>query len=135
MTTTEARRAIFRCIVEAQIASDAGKGIFNRWPGKIRNYNRLIRQGYSEKDRVLKMAISLINQFPEAEIDYFFTFDSQNYPYYNLIYFTYRLGYEEFQVSFHTPNDITPYSPYQYKVQWDEKSSRNNCWILAEEVF
>ena len=135
MTRNEARRAIFRCIVQAQIASDAGKGIYERWPGKIKHYNRLIRQGYSEKDRVLKMAVSLINQFPEAEIDYFFTVDAENFPSYNLIYFSYELDDEKFQVSFHTPDMITSNSPIKYKVKWDQASSRYNCRILAREVF
>lgn len=136
MTTTEARRAIFRCIVQAQIASDAGKDICHLWPGRIRNYNRLVRNGYKEKDRLLKMAVSLINQFPEAEVDYYYTKDSENYPYFNLIYFSYELNDEKYQVSFHTPADlITWYSPKKYQVKWDEESSRNNCWILAEKVF
>lgn len=135
MTTTEARRAIFRCIVQAQIASDAGKDICHLWPGRIRNYNRLVRDGYKEKDRLLKMAVSLIAQFPEAEIDYFYTRDNENYPYFNLIYFSYELDDKKYQVSFHTPDMITWHSPDKYHVCWDQKSSRDNCWILAEEVF
>lgn len=135
MTTTEARRAIFRCIVQAQIASDAGKGIYERWPGKIKHYNRLVREGYSEKDRLLKMAVSLINQFPEAEIDYFYTVDGENFPYFNLIYFSYELDDERYQVSFHTPELITQHSPSKYKVCWDQASSRYNCRMLAREVF
>lgn len=135
MTRNEARRAIFRCIVQAQIASDAGKNITHYWPGRIRNYNRLVRDGYKEKDRLLKMAVSLINQFPEAEIDYYYTKDSENYPYFNLIYFSYELKSKKYQVSFHTPELITWHSPKKYQVKWDEESSRNNCWILAEEVF
>lgn len=145
MTRNEARRAIFRCIVQAQIASDAGKGIYERWPGRIKHYNRLVREGYSEKDRLLKMAVSLIAQFPEAEIEYFYTQDNENYPYYNLIYFSYELEdydyendqvtYQKYQVSFHTPDMITWHSPDKYHVRWDEKSSRDNCRMLAREVF
>lgn len=146
MTKNEARRAIFRCIVQAQIASDAGKNIYHYcWPGQIRNYNRLVRDGYKEKDRLLKMAVSLINQFPEAEVDYFYTRDNENYPYYNLIYFSYELKeydyendqvtYQKYQVSFHTPDMITWHSPDKYQVRWDTKSSRDNCYILAKKVF
>ncbi len=135
MTKNEARRAIFRCIVQAQIASDAGKAIYHYWPGKIRNYNRLVRDGYKEKDRLLKMAVSLINQFPEAEVDYFYTVDKENFPFYHLVYFSYELDDEKYQVSFHTPDMITSHSPRKYQVKWDQKSSRDNCWILAKEVF
>lgn len=135
MTSNEARRAIFRCIVQAQIASDAGKAIYHLWPGRIRNYNRLVRDGYKEKDRLLKMAVSLIAQFPEAEVDYFYTVDKENYPYFNLIYFSYELDDKKYQVSFHTPELITWHSPEKYKVRWDEKSSRDNCYILAKKIF
>lgn len=141
MTNQEARRAILRCIIKAQIASDAGKNKKYKWPCKIRNYNRLLRDGYKEKDRLIIQAVKLINQFPKAGIEYYYTknadeiYDTR----YDLVYFSFALDNERLQVSFHCPFPglKIPASKDSYAVYWDGylNGSRYACFAACEYAF
>ena len=138
MTRNEARRAILKSIIEAQIASDAGKEIYAAWPCRIRSYNRLIRDGYKAKDRLINQAVKLINQFPKAGIEYYY--EKEESSFLSLIYFSFSLNGKKKQVSFHSPNDPglkIPASKDSYAVYWDGDlgGSRKACQEACKYVF
>lgn len=139
MTTAEARRAILKSIIEAQIASDAGKEIYADWPRRIRNYNRLLRDGYKAKDRLINQAVKLIAQFPKAGVEYYFQKEEGEYEL-SLIYFSFSLNGKKKQVSFHSPNHHglkIPASKDSYAVYWDGDlgGSREACQEACQFVY
>lgn len=137
MNNKEARKIILRSIIEAQIASDAAKGKFYNWPLRIRSYNRLVRDGYKAKTRLIDQAAKLIARFPESGIEYFYKKDESDI--FSLIYFSFKIGNKKMQVSFHNPNDPglkIPDSKDSYAVFWDGlvNGSRQACMEACREL-
>jgi len=124
---------VFKCICNAQIASDGGKGI-----DILRFYAPTVWQkGYKAKDREILRAISLINKGNGYSVkysvsrDYYSTrLDRRCY----IVYFTYKVNGERKQISFHTFMDLSDYTASStHIVRWDKGNSRQNVIELLNE--
>lgn len=94
-----AQRGIIYNIISAQIASDAGKGIYDIHFNKI-----AAERGYNAKEHYIVDAVKGIDSIPYCGINYYLVKkdDQHNNP--SIIsYFTIKAGGNTYQVSFHTP--------------------------------
>ena len=89
---------IIEMIILTQIASDAGKNIFDDkivLAGAAREYAE--ETGYGSKAYYERSAIELINKVPGCGINYWVSEDL-------IVYFDIRLNGKRYQISFHNPN-------------------------------
>ena len=99
-------REIARAIVSAQIASDAGKGIFDLALKNSRARSAL-HHAYGIKPDMIIRAIQLISSQSRGMFNFFvdYTLDQNGFPSV-LVYFDFKIFGERYQVSFHTPEDL-----------------------------
>lgn len=109
---------VAKMIVAAQIASDAGKGIYRL---SMHGNNKALQEraelfDYGIKDEYILEAIKLINSNPYMGWNYYVIkdMDQNGYPSY-ITYFTLKHEGKNLQVSFHTPANVG-WSTLQNKV-------------------
>lgn len=125
-------KAVLKNIYLAQMASDAGKGIYELPPWDNKEKRGL---GYPQKDEYILRAIGLIIRKKNTGFSFYVTRckDINSY----LVYFETTLGNELYQVSFHSYcSSLEKYLKKNSKhhTVWDEKSSRDTCLFLKEVV-
>lgn len=120
---------IYKHIINAQVASDGGKGI-----DEIKNLApKIWKQGYKVKDREIMRAINLIKNGNGYDVkfsvkrDYYSKTMGQCY----IVYFTFG---NKKQASFHSYNDeLCNYVATDvHIVRWDRDSSRDTILYLEE---
>lgn len=123
---------IAKLVCLAQIASDAGKNIFEL---SIEGAKEAKKYGYYVKDSYILKAIKKINKLHSKEWSYFILkAPDQNGSPSKIIYFLYRENGMRLQVSFHSfsGGEIKKLAAKAAGMtqRWDHKSSRKNCQIL-----
>lgn len=123
---------IAKAILDAQIASDGGKGIT-----KTKHMNKYVwSKGYSLKDVNILKAINLIVsqknsrfRFKVVECEQFSSL---------LVYFETKISGKKYQVSFHSYgfDMFNKYIKHNEAVHlsWDEKSSQKSAIFIAKNV-
>lgn len=133
---------ILKNIILAQVASDAGKRIYDISPFSPSSLKREVktaeRFGYKNKDKYIQNAIKIINTTPRCGINYWCvkTPDQNGYDS-MLTYFDIKLNGKRFQVSFHSPYNWTNLTSYNKKgrlTRWTKEleGSRNACIELLK---
>lgn len=138
-----------RHIILAQSASDGGKYEWEKArKRKIRRFlipsdhhacKRAWTQGYPAKDEHILCAIHDIARRRDAcGIHYYVTVDYEGIARY-LVYFTFNIEGERYQVSFHSFDDrlrrFIKAGDRSHYTRWDHKVSRDACCVLAEHVI
>ena len=118
---------ICKLLASAQIASDAGKGIYD-----MPNYVNAI-ENYSGKDTYILTAIKTCIKKKNTGFNFYVTYGDTT-PY--LVYFSFMYKKEKYQISFHSfdPRLNEYKSPSKHTEVWDENSSRNTA-ILLQNIF
>lgn len=131
------KKEIARHIVLSQIASDAGKGIYEL---RIHKSSFCRERGYAVKDQHILTAIKLINNSRGQSGFYYYCEkrEDQNGNPSKIIYFSWRgEDGKRYQVSFHSfaGGIIKNLASKRagLKLHWDHKSSREACQNLALE--
>lgn len=120
---------IIKNIILAQVASDAGKGIYI-----IRDYIPPILSkevktaeyfGYKRKDFYIQNAIKIINTTPRCGINYWcrYALDQNGYGC-MLVYFDIKSNGKRHQISFHSPYNRTKLDKFYHMgrtTRWDKK--------------
>ena len=133
---TKIQAAIVRAIVMAQIASDAGKGIYDihlpggDFPGKT---------GYRSKEFYEIRALRMIDSSPRCGINYWveLALDQNGYSSF-IVYFDIKVGEKRHQISFHNPAQhcfgLWDFENRGRKTRWtrDLGGSRRACEELAK---
>ena len=129
---------VIKAICKAQIASDAGKGIYKLACKKDKN---AVNTAYLSKENYILQALGVLTKSKITNINYWCekTGDQNGFP--SIItYFNIKIGYERKQVSFHTPlnqasEKLLKYVSTGRKTRWDKKikGSRDVCRQLIEE--
>ncbi len=133
-------KKIIEKVILAQIASDAGKGIYDLvdTSSKVigKEVKRAVRQGYDVKVKYILDAIKLVNATPKCGVNYYvINTPDQNGHDSDLVYFDIRLNGMRYQVSFHSPvGSFAPYYNKGRKTHWDEKSSRKACLAMLKTL-
>ena len=121
-------KKVAKNIIKAQVASDSAKAIYEL------SYDGNIETNYFGKDRYILIAIDTIIRKKNTGFSFYVTrdYDMCGEPY--LVYFTFKLGTEWYQVSFHSYGRSLAkyYSRGKHRVHWDRKSSRETCELLQE---
>lgn len=135
---TKLQKLICINIVAAQIASDAGKGIydidFNHL--NIKSFKMAEKFAYDVKPGFILKAIEIINSNPQCGINYYVSADEDQNGYDSVIvYFDIKINDERFQVSFHTPlnkaDDLIRLVGTGRKTRWRRiVGSRESCQKL-----
>lgn len=92
----------------AQIASDAGKGIFRHELIALvdpEDARRAIRARYNLKDRLLVAQIGYLTRHHVAGVDYHINSDDAHGCNGTIVYFNLRCEGKRYQVSFHSPHN------------------------------
>lgn len=137
MSSFSLQKEIARHIVLSQIASDAGKGIYEL---NIRNSSATANRGYTTKEKHILAAIKLIDNSRGQSGFYYYCVkkEDQNGNPSKIVYFSFKgKNGKRFQVSFHC------YSGGEIKekaqankglmTHWDHKNSRLACKILIQD--
>lgn len=129
---------VITAICKAQIASDAGKGVYALSCKKDKN---AVNTAYKSKENYILQALGVLTKSKITNINYWCekTGDQNGFP--SIItYFNIKIGYERKQVSFHTPlnqasEKLLKYVSTGRKTRWDKKieGSRDVCRQLIEE--
>ena len=129
---------VITAICKAQIASDAGKGVYAISCKKDKN---AVNTAYKSKENYILQALGVLTKSKITNINYWCekTGDQNGFP--SIItYFNIKIGYERKQVSFHTPlnqasEKLLKYVSTGRKTRWDKKikGSRDVCRQLIEE--
>lgn len=133
---TNKDKKIALAIIKAQIASDAGKGVYSLYRAVDGN-NTPCNKGYEMKEDLIEKAIRGIQTSQNSSFRYSCVWSGD----YIITYFEYKNeeGRRK-QISFHTPSrEITRFlrsianSRKTRKTAWDgnEGGSRDNCYDLA----
>lgn len=131
-------RRIATKIALCQIASDAGKGIYDselihrvgRPAAK-----RALREKYAYKDQLIKELCFDIAHTRKTGFRFWWTPWSCGE--YSIVYFECKIGDETLQVSFHNPGyAYRKWEPgsADFKSKWDEKSSRQTCIRILDAI-
>ena len=116
-------RLVAKAILDAQVASDGGKGI-----REIMHINKNAwYRGYDAKDIYIEKALTLIASDRNSAFRYRVISTGENL----LVYFTCRVNGQKLQVSFHTYG-FTKFKRYlkknnAYHMVWDHESSRDSA--------
>lgn len=131
---------IIKNIILAQIASDAGKGIYNKEffsPSLIKKEVKTAwRLGYAVKDKYILNAIKIISTTPRCGINFWCVKAPDQNDYDSIItYFDIKTNEKRYQVSFHSPYNRTHIKALQKKgrpTRWtyQVKGSREACLEL-----
>ena len=129
---------IIKAICKAQIASDAGKGIYEL---SCKNDKHAVNTAYLSKENYILPALGVLTKSKTTNINYWCeeTGDQNGYPSI-IVYFDIKINNERKQVSFHTPlnkasEGLLKYISTGRKTRWDKKigGSRDTCRQLIEE--
>ena len=122
-----------KCIVLAQIASDAGKYISGDLVSNNNGANRhAISHGYGDKDKFLKNALCSILRDKNSGF-VFHVSDGGSTP--SLVYFNFKLNGERKQISFHSFDPwLEKFHTGKCATRWDKGSSRDTARELMEYI-
>ena len=129
---------VIKAICKAQIASDAGKGIYKLTCKKDKN---AVNTAYKSKENYILQALGVLTKSKITNINYWCekTGDQNGYPSI-IVYFDIKINNKRKQVSFHTPlkrasETLLKYVSTGRKTRWDKKigDSRDVCRQLIEE--
>lgn len=136
MSSFSLQKEIARHIVLSQIASDAGKRIYEL---NIRNSSATANRGYAAKDQHILAAIKLINNSRGQSGFYYYCVKKgdQNGNPSKIIYFSFKgEDGKRYQVSFHSfaGGEIKRMAQANkgLMIHWDHKDSRLACAKLIE---
>ena len=117
-------RKIAKCLISAQIASDAGKGIYEL------DNSVNATESYHGKDIYILTAIKTCIKKRNTGFNFYVTKDDEIALY--LVYFSFQVNDEKYQISFHSfDHRLEKYlSPKSHEEIWDEKSSRDTAKLL-----
>ena len=131
MENEKINKRIAKYIVEAQKASDDGKGI-NFKTGDKESYPN--RERYNDKDKYILNAIHCINACRNTAFRYYvYQIDDGQY----IVYFNFKdYNMKRYQVSFHNfSRRLKPFvKNNKCKTEWDHKDSREACYLL-EHIY
>ena len=137
--TVDVEKQIAIHIISAQIASDAGKGIYELAPSthKFRTPRHF---GYSVKTWYIMTAINLIRNHQTGFNYYLSDIEDDQNGYDSIIaYFDFKINNKRYQVSFHTPYSQIPPEMMEMsgsgrKTRWrkNHESSRYACEMLNQ---
>ena len=129
---------VIKAICKAQIASDAGKGIYAL---SCKNDKNAVNTAYLSKENYILQALGVLTKSKVTNINYWCekTGDQNGYPSI-IVYFDIKINNERKQVSFHTPlnrasEKLLKYVSTGRKTRWDKKigGSQDTCRQLIEE--
>lgn len=129
---------IIKAICKAQIASDAGKGIYAL---TCKHDKNAVNTAYLSKENYILQALGVLTKSKHTNINYWCeqTGDQNGYPSI-IVYFDIKINNERKQVSFHTPLNRASETLLKYvstgrKTRWDNKigGSQDTCRQLIEE--
>lgn len=131
-------KKIVRCLINAQIASDGGKGICEL-PRTGKEW-AIAKAGYAAKDRYISDAIGLINSSRNCGIFYHVAYcpELSNWNDYRsqwsdcyIVYFNINIKGKRYQVSFHSfDSRLEHLRKFETTTRWTRKNSSRN--ILKE---
>lgn len=123
-----------KCIVLAQIASDAGKYISGELVSNNDGANRhAISHGYGDKDKFIRLAIQSILQ--DKNSGFVFHVSDGGFTSPSLVYFNFKLGGERKQISFHSFDTwLLKFQTGKCRTRWDKGSSRETARELARFI-
>ena len=129
---------VIKAICKAQIASDAGKGIYTL---SCKNDKNAVNTAYLSKENYILQALGVLTKSEVTNINYWCekAGDQNGYPSI-IVYFDIKINNERKQVSFHTPlnrasENLLKYVSTGRKTRWDKKigGSQDTCRQLIEE--
>ena len=129
---------VIKAICKAQIASDAGKGIYKLACKKDKN---AVNTAYLSKENYILQALGVLTKSKLTNINYWCekTGDQNGCPSI-IVYFDIKINNERKQVSFHTPLNRASETLLKYvstgrKTRWDKKigGSQDTCRQLIEK--
>ena len=129
---------VIKAICKAQIASDAGKGIYTL---SCKNDKNAVNTAYLSKENYILQALGVLTKSKITNINYWCekTGDQNGCPSI-IVYFDIKINNERKQVSFHTPLNRASETLLKYvstgrKTRWDKKigGSQDTCRQLIEE--
>ena len=129
---------VIKAICKAQIASDAGKGIYAL---TCKNDKNAVNTAYLSKENYILQALGVLTKSKITNINYWCekAGDQNGYPSI-IVYFDIKINNERKQVSFHTPlnrasGNLLKYVSTGRKTRWDKKigGSQDTCRQLIEE--
>lgn len=129
---------VIKAICKAQIASDAGKGVYELACKKDKH---AVNTAYLSKENYILQALGVLTKSKLTNINYWCekTGDQNGYPSI-IVYFDIKINNKRKQVSFHTPLNQASGALLKYistgrKTRWDKKigGSRDACRQLIEE--
>ena len=129
---------VIKAICKAQIASDAGKGIYKLTCKKDKN---AVNTAYLSKENYILQALGVLTKSKVTNINYWCEkAGDQNGCPSIIVYFDIKINNERKQVSFHTPlnrasENLLKYVSTGRKTRWDKKigGSQDTCRQLIEE--
>lgn len=129
------RQKCIRIIVNAQRASDGGKGISQL------GYNWATKKGYSVKPLLIAQALRIIDSHPHMGINYYVTSEPDQNGYGSvLVYFEIKENGERLQISFHNPHSLAselyPWINKGRTTRWNGEygGSRRACSIIDQSL-
>ena len=123
-------KRILKYIAEAQLHSDAGKGIYD-----LEEYMQKEGIGYAYKDKCIIRAIHLINTKKNSGVYYNVKRDSSHIAYF-IVYFNYKIDGKRRQISFHSFDmNLEKFISKSCSTRWDKKNSRANAKEIAEVML
>ena len=129
---------VIKAICKAQIASDAGKGIYTL---SCKNDKNAVNTAYLSKENYILQALGVLTKSKLTNINYWCekTGDQNGCPSI-IVYFDIKINNERKQVSFHTPLNRASETLLKYvstgrKTRWDKKigGSQDTCRQLIEK--
>ena len=129
---------VIKAICKAQIASDAGKGIYKLTCKKDKN---AVNTAYLSKENYILQALGVLTKNKVTNINYWCEkAGDQNGCPSIIVYFDIKINNKRKQVSFHTPlnrasENLLKYVSTGRKTRWDKKigGSQDTCRQLIEE--
>ncbi len=121
---------VAKAIINAQICSDAGKGLFEVENSTLLELMR--KKGYKGKDTQIFKAIEIINRKKNTGF-YYSVITDKRYVALYIVYFNFKLNGKRKQVSFHSfDKRLHKYICPECKTHWDKKDSRQTVIELAK---
>jgi hypothetical protein len=130
-TMNNSVKKILRNLINAQIASDGGKSVFEL-PRTEKEW-AIAKAGYAAKDRYISDAIGLINSSRNCGIYFSVTFCPELSEWNDcyIVYFNIKINGKRYQVSYHSfDSRFEPLARYETSTRWTRKNSSRN--ILRE---
>lgn len=135
MTETALNLNIAKCIVNAQICSDSGKGYYYDSLVYSSLAKAMRRKRYKGKDTQILKAIKLVNCQKKSGFFYYVKADTSGTAAY-IVYFNFKLNGKRKQISFHSfDRRLEKFTNNACPTYWDKKSSRETAIELAENLL